>query len=99
MNNIQPSKFAQIKNLIYSIRGKQVMLDSDLAEIYGVETKNLNRAVKRNIERFPNKFRFQLTQIEFDKYEQSLRCRNITLKNNQNNIRSQIATLKPGNLE
>ena len=50
---INPTK---IKNLIYSIRGKQVMLDSDLASLYQVETKNLNKAVKRNIERFPSAF-------------------------------------------
>jgi ribosomal protein L22 len=43
----------EIRNLIYTIRGKQVMLDSDLAALYQVETKNLNKAVKRNIERFP----------------------------------------------
>ena len=56
----------EIRNLIYSIRGKQVMLDSDLASLYQVETKNLNKAVKRNIERFPEKFCFQLTDSEAD---------------------------------
>ncbi|MCL6216945.1 ORF6N domain-containing protein [Zunongwangia pacifica] len=54
----------EIKNLIYTIRGKQVMLDSDLASLYQVETKNLNRAVKRNMERFPESFCFQLTDEE-----------------------------------
>lgn len=54
----------EIKNLIYTIRGKQVMLDSDLAFLYQVETKNLNKAVKRNIERFPVSFCFQLTEEE-----------------------------------
>ncbi len=54
----------EIKNLIYTIRGKQVMLDSDLASLYQVETKNLNKAVKRNIERFPASFCFQLTEEE-----------------------------------
>lgn len=53
-----------LKNKIYTIRGVQVMLDSDLAEIYGVETKRLNEQVKRNIERFDEDFRFQLTQEE-----------------------------------
>lgn len=52
------------RNLIYTIRGKQVMLDSDLAKLYQVETKNLNKAVKRNIERFPQSFCFQLTEEE-----------------------------------
>ena len=55
------------KNLILSIRGKQVMLDRDLARLYGVETKVLNQAVKRNIERFPERFIFQLTDDEKNK--------------------------------
>ncbi|MBD3204456.1 ORF6N domain-containing protein [Candidatus Woesearchaeota archaeon] len=54
-----------IRELIHTIRGRQVMIDSDLAELYGVETKQLNRAVKRNIERFPKEFMFQLTEAEF----------------------------------
>ena len=53
-----------IENRIYTMRGVQVMVDRDLAELYGVETKRLNEAVKRNIERFPDKFRFQLTDDE-----------------------------------
>jgi len=53
-----------IKNKIYTIRGLQVMLDSDLAELYEVLTRNLNKAVKRNIERFPKDFMFQLTKNE-----------------------------------
>ena len=61
MNN----NLMQIKNLIYEIRGQKVMLDSDLAELYEVETKNLNKAVKRNIERFPDVFMFQLTEEEW----------------------------------
>lgn len=56
----------EIRNLIYTIRGKQVMLDSDLATLYQVETKNLNKAVKRNIERFPASFCFQLTENEVE---------------------------------
>ena len=56
-----------IENLILNIRGKQVMLDRDLARLYGVETKVLNQAVKRNIERFPERFMFQLTDDEFFK--------------------------------
>lgn len=54
-----------IKNRILEIRGEQVMLDRDLAELYGVETKALNQAVKRNISRFPEDFMFQLTRQEF----------------------------------
>ena len=56
----------EIKSLIYTVRGKQVMLDSDLASLYQVETKNLNKAVKRNIERFPVSFCFQLTEKEVE---------------------------------
>ncbi len=54
----------QIKDLIYTIRGKQVMLDRDLGTLYHVQTKRLNEQVKRNIERFPKEFRFQLTDKE-----------------------------------
>ena len=59
-------KIDDIKSKIYTIRGKQVMLDSDLAKMYQVETKVFNQAVKRNIDRFPGHFRFQLTQEEYD---------------------------------
>ena len=59
---------ANIRNLIYEVRGKQVMLDSDLAILYGCinGTKTINQAVKRNLERFPSNFYFQLTKIEYD---------------------------------
>lgn len=55
---------APIESRIITIRGKQIMIDRDLAELYGVETKTLNQAVKRNMERFPERFRFQLTKEE-----------------------------------
>ena len=55
----------QILNKIYFIRGEKVMLDRDLAELYGVLTKNLNKAVNRNLTRFPSDFMFQLTTEEF----------------------------------
>ena len=55
-----------IKKQIFTLRGQQVMLDSDLAVLYGVEVKRLNEAVKRNIERFPEEFMFQLTKEEFE---------------------------------
>ena len=55
-----------IKSLIYTIRGKEVMLDRDLAKLYQVETRVLNQAVKRNIERFPEDFMFQLSKEEFE---------------------------------
>ena len=70
----------QIKNLIYTIRGHRVMLDSDLAMLYEVETKVLNQAVKRNIERFPKDFMFQLTEQEWEDFK----------------VRSQIVTSPKG---
>lgn len=57
-------KLVPIQKLIYVIRGQKVMIDRDLAELYGVETKKLNQAVKRNIKRFPPDFMFQLTDEE-----------------------------------
>lgn len=63
---VQPA----IEKLIYVIRDKQVMIDSDLAMLYQVETGALNRAVKRNIKRFPEDFRFQLTVEEYE----NLKC-------------------------
>jgi phage regulator Rha-like protein len=71
----------RIEKAILSIRGEKVMLDSDLAELYGVETKVLNQAVKRNAARFPADFMFQLTQEEHDDLVR---------------LRSQIVTLKRG---
>ena len=61
------SELVKIQNLIYEIRGHKVMLDSDLAKLYEIKTSNLNKAVKRNIARFPKDFMFQLTKEEFDK--------------------------------
>lgn len=55
-----------IENMIYLVRGHRVMIDKDLARLYGVETKNLNKALKRNIDRFPADFAFQLTLKEWD---------------------------------
>jgi hypothetical protein len=74
-----------IKKKIFLIREQSVMLDSSLAELYGVETKVLNQAVKRNHKRFPEDFMFQLTKEEF------LRCQNVA-----SSLRSQIVTLKTG---
>lgn len=56
----------EIRSMIYTIRGKQVMVDSDLAYLYNVETKVLNQAVKRNLNRFPEHFRFQLKEEEYE---------------------------------
>ena len=66
-----------IESLIYEIRGQKVMLDRDLARLYGVETKVLNQAVKRNIKRFPADFMFQMT------YDECLRSQIVTLNTKQ----------------
>ena len=78
-----------IESLIRVIRGQQVMLDSDLAMLYGVETKRLNEQVKRNLNRFPEDFMFQLTHDE----AVSLRSQIVTLNEEKNSLRSQIATI------
>jgi len=70
-----------ITEKIYTIRGKQVMLDSDLARLYQVETKVFNQSVKRNLQRFPEHFRFQLTE---DEYKHLLRSQIVTLKESLN---------------
>lgn len=72
--NVVKYETENIKNLIYTIRGKQVMIDSDVSMLYQCETKYINRVVKRNIERFPEEFCFQLTEKEF----QNLRCQFVT---------------------
>ena len=56
----------EIQSMIYTFRGRQVMIDRDLAYLYNVETKALNQAVKRNISRFPESFRFQISDDEKD---------------------------------
>lgn len=77
-NNLIIVDNIEIQNMIYSVRGKQVMLDSDLAQLYHVETKVFNQAVKRNINRFPEHFRFQLTESEF----KNLRSQIVTSREN-----------------
>ena len=93
-----------IQNRIYEIRGERVMLDFDLAQLYEVETKVLNQAVKRNIKRFPEDFMFQLTKEEFEALRfqietlenaDSIRSQIVTLENNTS-LRSQFASLKTG---
>ncbi|MCD6533788.1 MAG: ORF6N domain-containing protein [Deltaproteobacteria bacterium] len=81
----------EIQSRIFTVRGLQVMLDSDLATLYGVENKRLNEQVKRNIERFPVSFRFQLTKDEFEAHREYLRSQDATL-NDRENMRSQFAT-------
>ena len=69
INCDQLPEVTNIQPMIRIIRGKQVMLDRDLSAIYGVETKRLNEQVKRNIERFPDDFMFQLTKEEFEEWK------------------------------
>jgi len=90
MTDIQLFKPDQIKNLIFTIRKVQIMFDSDLAEIYGVETKRLNEAVKRNIDRFPEEFRFQITEKEIESVISQYAM------DDEKVLRSQIATSKKG---
>ena len=86
-----------IESMVYTIRDQKVMLDFDLARIYGYETKRFNEQVKRNIEKFPNDFMFSLTNVEVEMILRSqivtapddLRCQNVTTNSN---LRSQIAT-------
>ena len=71
-NEVSVNPLESIENLILNIRGKQVMLDRDLARLYDVETKRLNEAVKRNIERFPEDFMFQLNKEEFENWKSQI---------------------------
>ena len=90
MNDIQI-----IQNKIYEIRGQRVMLDFDLAELYGVETRRLNEQVKRNIERFPEDFMFQLTIGEHEILKSQIAISNSSDNQNVAVLISQIATSKP----
>ena len=72
MNEIIVKENIQIENMIYEIRGKQVMLDRDLAKLYNVETRIINQSVKRNAQRFPEEFCFQLTNGEFEKWKSQI---------------------------
>lgn len=76
MDNETNLKTLENEVLICELRGRKVILDYQLANLYGVETKNLKRAVKANMNRFPEDFMFELTKEEFD----ILRCRNFTSK-------------------
>jgi phage regulator Rha-like protein len=100
-NKLNTTKPQDIENRIFTIRGLQVMLDNHLAELYNVETKVLNQAAKRNIERFPVSFMFQLSEIEWtdlrfqigsSKNEKVLRSQNVTSSEKEKNLRSQIET-------
>jgi len=76
---------------IYTLRGKQIMIDSDLAELYEVSTKRLNEQVKRNLERFPDDFMFQLSETEYENLMSQFATSSI---NKDDSLRSQNATLE-----
>jgi len=80
VKNVNELVDSKIENMIYEIRGKQVMLDSDLAKLYGVETKRINEAVRRNPEKFPERFCWILTKLE----ETNLRSQIATSSNTNN---------------
>ena len=86
MNEMIVKENIKIEDMIYDVRGKQVMLDSDVAMLFGYETKDLNRAVKNNINRFPEKYCFRLSKEEYD----SLRCNIFTLKNGRGEHRKYL---------
>ncbi|MDR1337442.1 MAG: ORF6N domain-containing protein [Rickettsiales bacterium] len=82
-----------IKSLIYEIRGAQVMLDGDLAQLYGMEAKRLNESVKRNIGKFPPEFMFQITLGEWDDLKSQIATSSL---NNISILKSQIVTSRWG---
>ena len=87
-------KNMDIKSMIRDIRGQQVMLDFELAKLYGVETKALNQAVKRNINRFPDDFMFQLTKSELEALRSQIVTANSIDNQKDISLRSQIVTAK-----
>ena len=68
----------KIETMIYTIRGQRVMMDTDLAELYGIETKNLKKAVRRNLARFPDDFMFEMTKQELENWRFKLDCKTET---------------------
>ena len=87
-SDIKQYEIEDIKQKIYTIRGKQVMLDSDVARLYHCETKYVNRVVKRNISRFPEEFCFQLTEKEYN----ILKTQSLISNLKNNNMRCQFVT-------
>ena len=98
INKNQIIPIGRIQNLIFTVRSVQVMLDSDLAKIYGVDLKRLNEQVKRNLDRFPENFRFQLTKEEYNgivsqpaaSESNSLRSQNATLESKRGKYRKYL---------
>ena len=89
------NELTNIQSKIHEIRGQRVMLDFDLAQMYGVETKVLNQSVKRNIERFPEDFMFRLTKGEWEILRSQIVTANVIENESDTVLRSQIVTSKP----
>ena len=87
------NELSNILQKIHIIRCQRVMMDFDLAEMYGVKTKVLNQSVKRNIERFPEDFMFQLTKGDWEIVQSQ-----IVTTSNDDSLRSQFVTIKNGRL-
>jgi len=87
MTDIQPAcALDVIVRRIFELRGQRVMLDADLAVLYGVETKNLLRAVRRNLERFPKEFMFQLSNVEWEHLKSQFVLSHLRLQNGASNF-------------
>ena len=104
--SVQLQQLENIENLIRVIRGKQVILDRDLARLYGVETRALNQAVQRNIERFPEDFMFQLSKEEAESSrsqfvmlnadgDENMSSQFVTTSKDATNMSSQFVTTSP----
>lgn len=97
-NNIQKEDLlALVKSKIYTIRGQKVMLDFDLAQMYNVKTGSLNQSVKRNIERFPDDFMFQLTETEWEEWKSQYVTSNFLENREVSDLLSQNVTAKSMN--
>ena len=97
-NNIQKEDLlALVKSKIYTIRGQKVMLDFDLAQMYNVKTGSLNQSVKRNIERFPDDFMFQLTETEWEEWKSQYVTSNFLENKEVSDLLSQNVTAKSMN--
>ena len=96
MNDIIKNKdlLALVKSKIYTIRGQKVMFDFDLAQMYEVKTGSLNQSVKRNIERFPDDFMFQLNEDEWEEWKSQYVTSNSIESNTKSNLLSQNVTAK-----
>ena len=93
----EPANVDSIRSRILTILGVQVMLDRDLAELYGVPTKRLNEQVKRNARRFPDNFMFQLTKEELEDWRSQIATSNVMLYGNNVNDNTSLKQSLKGN--